>query len=243
MGLRPRRTSLAAVLVALTVTASGCGGSPTPSPPSGVDGLTIPTPSPHPGDFVSRITNPWLPLQRGRSWEYAGDDGATRVVVVTDEGIMVAGVNATEVNTRLTDAQGDVTASYDEFFAQDRSGNVWLLGRKVYRGPLPDWEAGAGGAQAGLAMAATPRRGDGYAVADARGADEDRATVLSVDAGVSTPAGSYDHALLVEYTSELDPGEVVRRTYARGVGLVAEVGVQGGPGRWQLTAVDSVALP
>ena len=238
MGLRPRRTTLAAVVMVGLAGLSGCGSEPPPAPPSGVDGLTIPTPSPDPRDFTHRVTNRWLPLVPGHSWTYAADDGATREVSVTNELVEVAGVTAVEVATRETSATGAATDSFYEFYAQDRFGNVWLLGRKVDRGPLPDWQAGVDGAQAGLAMAAVPRRGDGYAVADARGADEDRAIVLSLDASAATPAGTYDHALLVEYTSVLDPGSVVRRTYARGVGLVSEVGVQGALGQWELTATD-----
>ena len=217
---------------------SGCGSEPPPAPPSGVDGLTIPLPTPDPGQFVRRVTNPWLALAPGARWAYTSEVGDTRLVSVGEETTEVQGVTTTVVHTvERTPGERPRTVR-DDLYAQDRAGNVWLFGQQVLRGDGLSWQAGVDGAQAGLAMAAVPRRGDGYAVADARGADEDRAIVLSLDASAATPAGTYDHALLVEYTSVLDPGSVVRRTYARGVGLVAEVGMQGVLGQWELTSTD-----
>jgi hypothetical protein len=233
MGLRPRRTPLAAALVALAVAASGCGGSPLPSPPSGVDGLTIPTPSLDAGDFTGRVTNPWLALEPGAHWEYRSIDRGTRRVTVSGEHVQVQGISATVVHTEER-TRGSAPSVRDDLYAQDRAGNVWLLGQRVLTGRGRSWQAGTGGAEAGLAMAAVPRRGDGYAVAAAPGVDERRAVVLSRDTQTVTPAGTYEHALLVECTSPLGPGVVTRQTYARGVGLVAEDDIQGGTGSWLL---------
>ena len=58
------------LLVALL--AFGCGTASEPSPPSGVDELTIPTPSVDPGDFVERIDNPWLPARPRRDLDLPG---------------------------------------------------------------------------------------------------------------------------------------------------------------------------
>jgi hypothetical protein len=237
MGLRPRRTTLAVVLLAATATASGCGGSPSESPPSGVDGLTIPTPAPDPRDFTDQVTNPWLALKPGARWEYHSTDGAKRLVTVTGEQVEVEGVEATVVHTEEYAAGTELTAVRDDLYAQDRAGNVWLLGRRVRTGQGQSWLAGTDGARAGLAMAAVPRRGDGYAVADARGADEDRALVVSTNASTATPVATYEHGVLVEYSSVLQPGEEIRRTYARGAGLVSEDDVVGGTGSWLLTSL------
>jgi hypothetical protein len=212
-----------------------------------VDGLTIPDPSPARSAYVDEVTNPWLALAPGATWVYRSDTGRTRTVSVSDEHVEVDGVTTTVVHTEEQGSAGearDARASRvpslvrDDLYAQDRAGNVWLLGQRVLVGAGTSWQAGVDGAAAGLAMAATPRRGDGYAVADAPGADEDRALVLSLDARTTTPLGSFDHALLVEYSSRLAAGTVLRRTYARGVGLVAEEGVQGNLEQWQLTSTD-----
>ena len=56
----------AAPLAALTLgpaVLTGCGASPAPLGPAGVDGLTIPTPSPRPADFAGDTENPWFPLR------------------------------------------------------------------------------------------------------------------------------------------------------------------------------------
>ena len=62
------RRFVVAGLAAATLTA--CGTASDPSPPTGVDELTIPTPSLDPDDFVRRIDNPWLPLAAGATWTY-----------------------------------------------------------------------------------------------------------------------------------------------------------------------------
>ena len=237
MGLRRRRTPLATLLLALTVAVGGCGGSPPPSPPSGVDGLTIPTPSPASGDFVRTVSNPWLGLADGARWQYSSSEGGRRLVTVSDEHPVVAGVTTTVVHTEEYGRGTQPTSVRDDLYAQDRAGNVWLFGERVLVGEGRSWQAGTDGAQAGLAMAAVPRRGDGYAVADARGADEDRAVVLSTDASTATPVATYHAGVLVQYTSVMDPGVEIRRTYARGVGLVAEDGIVGYNASWLLTSL------
>lgn len=158
-----RRTGVARALGATLVvlTASGCGGigQPAPYDTRGVDGLVIPTPSPDPDDFVTTIDNPWLPLAPGSTWAYditAGDGGHVGAmdVVVLDELVEVAGLMATAVRT--TTRSG---TERTRFYAQDDAGNVWWVGED---GDVLDWRAGAAGAEAGLAMPADPRLGDGW---------------------------------------------------------------------------------
>ena len=55
--------------------------------PSGVDGLTIPTPTPDPADFVDVVDNPWLPLVADSVWTYAVvGAGPARTVTVARVG-------------------------------------------------------------------------------------------------------------------------------------------------------------
>lgn len=212
------RRLLAVVTVApLLALTAGCGSASDPSPPAGVDGLTIPTPSIDPSDFEDEVDNPWLPLAAGSRWVYelSGVESGTVTVSVADEPVAVAGVNAAEVTTTWPDR---VTTDY---FAQDLAGNVWWVGREGV------WEADVDGARAGLAMAATPRFGDGYRLALLTGVVEDRARVTSVDAEVTVPAGSFDPCVVVDTESPLVPGTVLRQTYAEGVGLVETVALDG----------------
>lgn len=236
MAPRPFRQAAALACCALL---AGCAGDPPAVDPAGVDLLEVPTPSPDPDDFVAGIDNPWLPLRPGSEWVYEATDGETVTVTVTDRTRDVAGVTTTVVSDVVTDAEGRVVEETFDWFAQDTSGNVWYFGEETVeyddRG-RPDragsWEAGVGGARAGLVMPAEPRRGDGYQQEYLEGEAEDRATVLSVGTEEQTvPFGSFDGLLLTEDTTPLEPGLVERKYYARGVGLVLEETVAGGSGR------------
>jgi hypothetical protein len=134
------RRSAAVVLVGLLAAPlAGCASDPDPSPPAGVDELTIPTPAPDPDDFVDEVDNPWLALGAGESATLTGSMGEV-ALVVGPEPTTLDGVPVTSWTVGAT--------SY--LLAQDRDGNVWSL--------TEDGEAG-------LFMAATPRYGDGYGTA------------------------------------------------------------------------------
>jgi len=207
--------------LAVAVLAAGCGTASEPSPPTGVDELVIPTPSVDSADFVTGVDNPWLPLAEGASWTYrvtgtpGGVASGTLTVTVRDEPERVAGLQATVVDT--TGPTGDST----DFYAQDRAGNVWWLGRDTV------WQAGQDGAEAGLAMPAHPRVGDGWRRAYLAGVVEDRSEVAALDAEVTTPAGSFTGVVQLRTDSSLDPDRGTEDSYARGVGLVRAVATDG----------------
>lgn len=204
MTVRPLLLAAALALLA------GCGTASAPSPPAGVDELTIPTPSPDPDDFVATVDNPWFPLEVGDSWVYAVTDatGAHRMRVTVEPGPQVAGVATTSRVT--TEPSGVVT----DWFAQDDRGNVWWFGR------AGSWRAGEDGAEAGVAMPARPRIGDGYRTGYEPGVVEDTARVVSLDESAAVAAGSYDGLLLVEQHSALEPGATAELSYGRDIGLV-----------------------
>jgi hypothetical protein len=234
----------AAALVLL----AGCGSAAETSPPSGVDQLEIPTPTPDPDDFVDTIDNPWLPLTPGSRWTYeaTGEEPETITVTVTDETREVQGVTTTVVHDVVTDADGTVLEDTYDWFAQDGAGNVWYFGEDTTeyddRG-RPDthgsWEAGVDGAQAGLVMPASPRVGDGYQQEFYEGEAEDRAEVLSLDESVAVAFGTFDGVLQTEDTTPLEPALVERKYYVRGVGLVFEETVAGGTDRAELVSFSA----
>lgn len=208
----------AALAVALSLTVGGCGAASPDSPPSGVDELVIPTPSPDPRDFVSTVDNPWLALAPGRTWRYrvTGSTEGTLVVTVAETTHEVAGVATTPL-TR-TEPTGEQVVDY---YAQDRLGNVWWLGREGL------WLAGEDGAEAGLVMPATPRLGDGWRAAYDAGVVDVRATVVTTDQTVTTPAGRYTDLVGIDLESPLEQDGSRRVLYERGVGMVEDVSTDG----------------
>jgi hypothetical protein len=212
------RHVLLALAVAVVLVAGACSDASPDSPPSGIDELQIPTPSPDPRDFVSGIDNPWLALAPGTTWRYSvsGATPGTLVITVEDTTYDVAGVPTTPVSR--TEPTGDQVVDY---YAQDRSGNVWWFGREGV------WVAGQDGAEAGLAMPATPRLGDGWRAAYDADVVDVRMTVETRDRVVETPAARYSNVLGLDITNPLEPGTARRAFYERGVGLVEEISLDG----------------
>lgn len=179
---------------ALVVLAGGCSSFSDTSPPAGVDELEIPTPSPDPDDFVATIDNPWLPLRPGARWIYS--DSTAEVTFAAEEGPTIAGVATTAVT-----AAGSGAAPSSDYYAQDADGNVWWFGREG------EWRAGEDGAEAGIAMLAKPRVGDGYAEMGTDG-----------EAGQRSVITELGDELVIETTTTT--GDVVVRHFERGTGLV-----------------------
>ena len=225
------RLAVAAVATSLALT--GCGSASEPYPPTGVDQLVIPTPSLDRADFRKRIDNPWLPLEPGNEWDYRATSGGelTRIEVsVLDETREVQGVTATVVRETVVSGRGRPVGETVGWYAQDDDGNVWHVGQEGA------WEAGVDGAEAGLAMPARPRVGDGYLREYAEGVAEGRAMVLSLDGSASVPYGDLTGLLETEVSTPLTPGVVERELYARGIGLVRVQTVAGGDELVELVA-------
>jgi len=227
----------AAPILVASLVLTACGAEPPSIDPTGVDELTIPTPSPDPDDFVDEITNPYLPLSPGSTWTYTAttEDGTeTITVTVLDTTRMIQGIEATVVHDVVRDEDGDVLEDTLDWFAQDRRGNVWYLGEDTteYDGAKVStegsWEAGVDGAEAGLAMPAEPRVGDGYRQEYYPGVAEDRAVVIDLDTPLTLAHAVFDDLLEIEESTALEPDVVERKYYARGTGLVAERTVEGG---------------
>ena len=193
----------------------------------------IPTPAPVAADFVEVIDNPFLPLRAGSEWVYetvGADDGETTTVTVTDQSRRVQGVLTTVVRNVVRNEAGEVVKDTYGWFAQDQRGNVWNFGQDTSAYDLDagttstvgTWEAGVGGAAAGLAMAAAPRVGDGYRQGYLPTVAEDQATVLALDGEATVPQGDFNDLVVTEESTTLAPGLTKRKYYAKDVGLVLE---------------------
>ena len=200
-----------------------------------------------PAHFSTRITNPWWPMRPGSRWVYRetdADGGRQRdVVTVTHRTRQIAnGVTARVVRDVATE-DGELVESTEDFYAQDRRGNVWYLGevtaeyengRVVSR--EGSFEAGVGGAEAGVIMPAHPRPGLRYRQEYFEGHAEDRARVISLREQAGVPYGHFRHVLMTREDNPLEPRALEFKFYARGVGPVLAVSVSGGSDREELVS-------
>jgi len=210
--------------------------------PQGSEPVTL-----NPADFTTTIDNPYWPMKPGYTWTYRETDttGAReRVVVkVTNKTKRIAnGVTARVIRDTVSE-NGVPVEITDDWYAQDKLGNIWYLGEYVtnYKnGKVVDhsgsFEAGVDGAQAGVAMPANPTPGLSYRQEYLKGEAEDRAAVISVrEEQVEVPFGFFRRDVLM--TRDLVPTEPrvqELKFYARGVGPLLSVHTDGKGGRGEL---------
>ncbi len=234
---RPLRSSIAlasAALVTLALSASTASATRAEKPY---------TPHIDPADFVAKVDNPYFPLPPGARWTYRGKtpDGIERdVVEVTSQTKVIRGVRCVVVHDTVS-IGGQVTEDTFDWYAQDRTGNVWYFGEDTkefengkVKSTTGSWEAGVKGAQPGIIMKARPKVGHPYRQEYAKGEAEDMAKVLSTRKSVTVPAGTYRGTIETKDFTPLEPSLVEHKYYARGVGVVLEVTVKGGSERVEL---------
>jgi hypothetical protein len=223
-----------------TGTAAATAQQPGGNLPQGSERVNL-----NPADFTTRITNPYWPMAPGNRWVYRETDSqGTRqrvVVTVTDRTKKIAnGVTARVVHDRVTE-NGKPVEVTDDWYAQDRAGNIWYLGEATteYENGKPvstagSFEAGVDGAQAGVIMPARPGPGLSYREEYRKGEAEDRARIVSRREKAEVPAGYYPRVLMTRNVNPLSPKTLEFKFYARGVGPVLAVSVSGGSDREEL---------
>jgi hypothetical protein len=222
--------------------------SPPPVPSPSAEAVVNPAPIlkghtyrpdlPPPEDFVAVIDNPYMPFMPGTRTVFEGVSDGERernVVSVTDRTKVILGVTTTVVHDQVFSANGDLAEDTFDWYAQDRFGNVWYFGEdtaEYANGKVSStkgsWEAGVGGAQPGVVMLAQPTVGESYHQEFLRGEAEDVGTVVAIDDRVSVPYGSFDHVLVTEDTTPLEPQILEHKFYAQGIGVVLERVLRGG---------------
>src|SRR5262249_22610558 len=139
------------------VAASAAASSGGPKPPSWVvHGRYAPVI--RAADFVSTIDNRYYPLRPGTVLLYRGvKDGKpqTDEMAVTNRVKTVLGVKATVVRDTVSQ-NGTPIERTDDWYAQDKRGNVWYMGEEAFdrkNGRFvrasDSWEAGVKGAKPG----------------------------------------------------------------------------------------------
>lgn len=197
-------------------------------------------------DFQSspKIDNDWFPLKPGMQFTTTGTvssaDGTTkRTVIHTVTGLtkVIDGVK-TLVMWDRDFSDGELVESELAFFAQTRSGTVWLFGEYpeeyengTFVGAPSTFIHGIDKAQAGIAMQASPRTGTpDYVQAYAPKVDFlDCGHVFQKHQRVCVPTGCYNDVLVIDEYNPLEPPDAghQRKFYSAGTGLVKVTAVGG----------------
>jgi hypothetical protein len=202
-----------------------------------------------PADFTTRIDNPYYPLRPGdrRVYRETAPDGTTQriVDVVTHRTKLIAdGVTARVVRATVTNRAGKVVELTEEWFAQDRVGNVWYFGEDTtsYENGKADkhgsFEAGRDGAEPGVQMPAKPKRGmrfrleGGYKTGAA-----DHTEIISVGREqVEVPFGYFRRTVMMRDSTPLEPKVSELWFYAKRVGGVLAIDISDGDHREELVS-------
>lgn len=219
---RPTLALLAAALL------SGCGGGGAGNDP-GIDLPVLPAPA----SFVSGVRLPYFPMPVGTTWIFDGEElGRPRheEVRVLEVPRVLAGIVCTGLEQTVY-VDGLASEITTEWFAEDRTGNVWKLGEESLEPdglgfvPTPDsWVVGRPGTWPFLAFPADPLLGShwiGY-VNDGF----DTFVARSRTATASVPAGTFPNCLEVAENPD-DPEDADIILYGNGVGRVSETSASG----------------
>jgi hypothetical protein len=249
-------SSLAAVAIAACGSIGTTGAdvgtkAPGPGPPNrglpqGSESVDL-----DPADFSTRIDNPCWPMRPGSRWVYSETDteGTDQKVVVTvthKTKTIANGVKARVIRDVVTE-NGRPVEITDDWYAQDKAGNIWYLGeavRNYENGELVDragsFEAGVDGAQAGVAMPADPVPGLSYRQEYYRGQAEDNAAIVTVgEEQVEVPFGHFTRVLMTRDLVPTEPKVQELKFYARGVGPLLSMHTDGPGGRAALVSYTS----
>jgi len=93
------------------------------------------------------------------------------------------------------------------------------------------------GAQPGVIMEAHPKLNDHYFQEVAAPLAQDEAIVVNLHETVTVPLGKFKNCLVTKEFTQLEPGNIEHEFYARGVGFILGVVVQGGNERLALVNI------
>jgi hypothetical protein len=238
IGPPTRLAACSAATAGFALVLIGAATAATPSPPPGqlapIHGTYAPKIDP--ANFVARIDNRYLPYKPGTRIHFEGSRGTT---AQTDDEIVlhrtkrILGVTCTVVRDTVSE-HGRAVERTDDWYAQDKQGNVWYMGEDSFelengRFVKADdsWKSGVNGAKPGIIMPAAPRPGNAYRQEYyPRGKALDEARVLRLGASLEVPYGSFRHVLVTSERSPIEP-QTEHKYFAPGVGEIAERVVKG----------------
>jgi hypothetical protein len=183
---------------------------------------------------IAANPNPLFPLKPGTVWRYVGG-GEVNVVTVTSDTRTILDV-ATIIVHDTVEVAGQITEDTEDYFTQDKDGNVWYFGelsKSFENGFLVDlegsWTGGVDGGKPGIVMKGAPAVGDFYRQEFLLGDAEDVAEVTSTTGTETAPAASCAGTCLVTHeTSGLEPDASEDKYYVAGIGQILEVDLETG---------------
>jgi hypothetical protein len=185
-----------------------------------------------PAEFSATIDNRYLFYKPGTVARYRQSGGEVVEQDVTSDTKVVMGVKCVVVHDFLKAPTGELLEDTYDYYAQDRSGNVWYFGEdtKAYVGTqvstAGSWLAGVACARPGIVMKANPQVGDKYRQEYLENEAEDEAEVVSLNESLTVPYGKLDGCIETRELSRLAPGDLENKFYCPGVfGPVSSVDI------------------
>jgi hypothetical protein len=196
-----------------------------------------------PANFVEGVNHPYFSLVPGTTYIYQGEtaEGIERTeIAVLPDTKLILGIVSTVVRDTVW-VNDELVEDTLDWYAQDKSGNVWYMGEAtkeyengVVTSTAGSWEGGVDDAQPGIIMEADPKIGDVYRQEYYTGEAEDMAEITSFSESVSIPFGTFENVLVTREWTPLEPGVAENKYYAPGLGLILTTVVEGGSGRDEL---------
>jgi hypothetical protein len=180
------------------------------------------------------IDNEWYPIKPGMRYVYDGyavdeeGDEETHSVsfIVTDLVKEIAGVR-TVVCWDRDFVDKELEESEIMFLAQDKAGDVWILGEypeELSNGEFEKqacWMHGIKDGHAGILIKKNPTLNLAWSEGWAPSVEyTDQAFVWKVGQTVKTPAGDFDHVVIVDESNRETVGAHHLKYYSRGTGVV-----------------------
>jgi hypothetical protein len=170
--------------------------------------------------------NPYLPLTPGTKWIYKHGSESEEITVLENVK-MIDGVECRTVEGRAATGGQIVELTLDYYAIDQATNDVYYMGEDVtvYKNGKVvshdgSWLSGVDGATFGMLLPGKPKAGDRFYQEQAPNS-KDRIEIKSTDERITTPAGTFQHCVLIVESSAIEKG-VSYKWYARGVGAIKD---------------------
>ena len=196
--------------------------------------------------------NPYFPLTIGNTWDFVNGNETDHVAIV-NEIKNIQGVNCVVIRDQVS-TNGILTEGTDDWYAQNKNGNVWYFGEgtgeyESYAGDNPmqpelvaidgSFKGGRNGDKGGIIALYSPQKGDVITEEFSLGNAEDVTVILSnnysyghdaeldqlVPPALAALFCANSDCIVTKNFSLLEPNVFARKYYGKGIGVFLEVEV------------------